>query len=67
MRLKKRLTRKIVDDTDAVRSSSGAAGLLRRGWVDYTNAIVKYSLACTNRILCSEGKGGFHLEARISA
>ena len=42
----KRNLRKIVNDTDSVRTKAGSMGVLKEGvWIDEKNEVVKYSLA----------------------
>ena len=54
----RRSLRKIVDDTDAVRSRSGTVGLLKEEvWVNEANEVVKYSLAYIHHAICGEDHG----------
>ena len=56
--VKKRKLRKVVDDTDAVRSRTGSVGLLKEEvWVDEANRVMKYSLAYINHAVCREDNG----------
>ena len=56
--MKKHRLRKVVDDTDAIRSKTGSVGLLKEEvWVGETNQVVKYSLAYIHHAVCSEDNG----------